>query len=173
MEESELCKINDIALAKLLWHFINKAMETSESVKPNDIVADLDICVSSTVVDSESQLCTIIGQHNIIYWCKSLHTYNCTEVILSLGSEHLYGKGIIDIARYHDLDHEVWLPIIILITVSCYFLEQTLRFLINLSLTKYRRGFVSRLMRPKINLSLCNIGVSDADCNYYAAEVIS
>ena len=64
MEKSELSKINGIAIAKLL-HFFNTAMETSESVNP--IVADLDICISPTVVNSEFRLCTTviaIGQHS-------------------------------------------------------------------------------------------------------------
>ena len=46
-----------------------------------------------------------------------LHCRNYTEVILSIGSIHIYGKGIMDIIKYSDLDQQVW--IIMAYIVNC------------------------------------------------------
>ena len=56
----------------------------------------------------------------------------------------------------------------------CYFVDyfiQTLSFLLNLALRKFRRGIVARLTHPYINVNSSSIGSADEDCQYYAAEV--
>ena len=79
-------------------------MET-QAVKPNDIVDELDICVTPTIADSELNQCYCAAEldRTIDY----VHTYTCTEVILSLGNNHLNGNGIMNVTGNYDLDHEV------------------------------------------------------------------
>ena len=48
---------------------------------------------------------------------------------------------------------------------------QTMRFMINLSLIKFKRG-LARLMYPQVRLSLNHTGISDDDCRYYENEVV-
>ena len=51
-----------------------------------------------------------------------------------------------------------------------YFI-QTLSFLLNLSLIKFRRGIVARLTPPYIKVNSSSIGSANGDCQSYAAEV--
>ena len=50
---------------------------------------------------------------------------------------------------------------------------QTMRFMINLSLIKFKRG-LARLMYPQVRLHVClnHVGISDDDCRYYENEVV-
>ena len=48
---------------------------------------------------------------------------------------------------------------------------QTMRFMINLSLIKFKRG-LARLMYPQFRLCLNYVGISDDDCQYYENEVV-
>ena len=43
-----------------------------------------------------------------------------TEVMLSLGSMHVYGKGIMDITKYSDLDQQVAIE-----AINCAHMQKT------------------------------------------------
>ena len=58
----------------------------------------------------------------------------------------------------------------VIIILMDYFV-QTLSFLLNLSLIKYRRGIVARLTPPYIKVNSTSIGSADGDCQSYADEV--
>lgn len=80
--------------------------ETSPSVRP-DISKQLDICITQSI--EESKLHNTINFYNVII---NFLVIMSIEAILSLKDVHnmtltVYGKSIIDITQYSDLDQQV------------------------------------------------------------------
>lgn len=83
--------------------------ETSPSVRP-DISKQLDICITQSIEESN-----YIINHNTINFYNVVINFlviMSIEVILSLKDVHnmtltVYGKSIIDITQYSDLDQQV------------------------------------------------------------------